>query len=241
MASPNRPSKPVARVETTLPPITVAFADVAEQAGLNAVNVSGSEDRKRYILETTGTGVALFDYDNDGRVDIFIPNGTTIDGAADGPDAPIGHLYRNLGGLRFDDVTTKAGLARTGWGQGVCVGDYDNDGYRDLFVTYYDQSVLSRNRGNGTFEDVTERAGLRAAASRWDTGCSFVDYDLDGRLDLVVTSYVDFDRTKVPEPGSGGYCQWKGIPVMCGPRGLPFAQQPAVPQRGRRHASPMSR
>ena len=111
MASPNRPSKPVARVETTLSPITVAFADVAEQAGLNAVNVSGSEDRKRYILETTGTGVALFDYDSDGRVDIFIPNGTTIDGAADGPDAPTGHLYRNLGGLRFEDVTTKAGLA----------------------------------------------------------------------------------------------------------------------------------
>ena len=224
MASPNRPSKPVTRVETTLSPITVAFADVAEQAGLNAVNVSGSEDRKRYILETTGTGVALFDYDNDGRVDIFIPNGTTIDGAPGGPDAPTGHLYRNLGGLRFDDVTTKAGLARTGWGQGVCVGDYDNDGYRDLFVTYYDQSVLSRNRGDGTFEDVTERAGLRAAAPRWDTGCSFFDYDLDGRLDLVVTSYLQFDRTRIPEPGTGGYCQWKGLPVMCGPRGLPFSQ-----------------
>ena len=188
------------------------------------MNVSGSEDRKRYILETTGTGVALFDYDNDGRIDIFIPNGTTIDGAPDGPDAPTGHLYRNLGGLRFDDVTTKAGLARTGWGQGVCVGDYDNDGHRDLFVTYYGQSVLSRNRGDGTFEDVTERAGLRAAAPRWDTGCSFFDYDLDGRLDLVVTSYLQFDRTRIPEPGTGGYCQWKGLPVMCGPRGLPFSQ-----------------
>jgi enediyne biosynthesis protein E4 len=226
MASPKRAPKPVARVDTDLPPITVDFRDVAEQAVLTGVTVSGSEDRKKYILETTGTGVALFDYDNDGRVDIFIPNATTLDALT--PDRstrqPIGHLYRNLGGLKFEDVTARARLTRSGWGQGVCVGDYDNDGYRDLFVTYYGQSALSRNRGDGTFEDVTDGAGLRASAARWDTGCSFFDYDLDGRLDLVVTSYLEFDRAKIPEPGTGGYCQWKGIPVMCGPRGLPFAR-----------------
>ena len=226
MASPTRPARPVARVETDLPTVTIAFKDVAESAGLNGVLVSGSEDRKTYILETTGTGVALLDYDNDGRLDIFMPNGTTFNPAEGGvsSEPPTGHLYRNLGGLKFEDVTNRAGLRRTGWGQGVCVGDYDNDGNRDLFVTYYGQSVLSRNRGDGTFADVTEAAGLRVPTARWDTGCSFVDYDLDGHLDLIVTSYLEFDRAKIPEPGAGGYCQWKGIPVMCGPRGLPFAR-----------------
>ena len=222
MASPARKPRPVARIESDLPPIGVDFKDVAEQAGLTAVNVSGTEDRKRYILETSGTGVALFDYDNDGRVDIFMPNGTTIDPS--GGDQPTGHLYRNLGNLKFEDTTAKAGLARSGWGQGACAADYDNDGDRDLVVTYYGQTVVSRNRGDGSFEDATDAAGLRVASPRWDTGCSFFDYDLDGRLDLIVTSYLEFDRTKIPEPGTGGYCQWKGIPVMCGPRGLPFAR-----------------
>ena len=224
MASPTRPHRPAARVETDLPPIAVDFRDLAEQAGLNGITVSGAEDRKRYILETTGTGVALFDYDNDSRVDIFIPNGTIFDAAAGAPGEPTGHLYRNLGGLKFEDATARARLTRSGWGQGACVGDYDNDGHRDLFVTYYGQSVLSRNKGDGTFEDVTDAAGLRSSDVRYDTGCSFFDYDLDGRLDLVVTTYLDFDRTRIPEPGAGGYCQWKGIPVMCGPRGLPFAR-----------------
>jgi hypothetical protein len=230
MGSPKRPPRAVARIDTDLPAITVDFQDVAEQAGLTAVTVSGNGDRKKYILETTGTGVALFDYDDDGRVDIFIPNGTTLDAPGAARIAsPTGHLYRNLGALRFEDVTSRARLTQSGWGQGVCAGDYDNDGHRDLFVTYYGQSVLSHNRGNGTFEDVSDAAGLRSpttpgAAQRWDTGCSFFDYDLDGRLDLVVTSYLEFDSAKIPEPGAGGYCQWKGIPVMCGPRGLPFAR-----------------
>ncbi len=225
MASPKRPSRPVASIETDLAPVTVNFQDVALEAGLTAVTVSGGDNRKKYILEATGTGVAMFDFDNDGRLDIFIPNGTTLDARDRAPGtAPTGHLYRNLGGMRFEDVTSRARLTRAGWGQGVCVGDYDNDGFRDLFVTYYGQSVLSHNRGDGTFEDVTDSAGLRVAATRWDTGCSFFDYDLDGRLDLVVTSYLEFDPAKIPEPGTGGYCQWKGIPVMCGPRGLPFAR-----------------
>jgi hypothetical protein len=220
MASPTRPQRRVPAIETSLPPITVDYRDVAVEAGLTALNVSGGEDRKRYILETTGSGVAIFDFDGDGLMDVFLPNGTTLD--ADVTSAtPTSHLYRNLGHLRFRDVTVAAGLGRPGWGQGVCAADYDNDGDTDLFVAYFGHSVLYRNEG--TFQDVTAAAGVRRDAVRWDTGCSWFDYDLDGRLDLVVTGYLEFDRAKVPEPGTGGYCMWKGIPVMCGPRGLPFA------------------
>ena len=219
MATPPQPNRRPPRIETKLPPIQVDFRDVAEAAGLLATNVSGSASHKKYILETTGQGVAIFDYDDDGLPDIFVVNGTTLEGAE--RPQPTSHLYRNLGNLHFKDVTSSAGLARSGWGQGVCVGDYDNDGFPDLFVTYYGHSVLYHNEGNGTFKDVTASAGLLSNETRWDTGCSFFDYDLDGKLDLVITGYVDFDRDKVPEPGANGYCQWKGLPVMCGPRGLP--------------------
>lgn len=223
MGRTTRPVRAGKPVETDLPPITVDFRDVAEAAGLIAANVSGGTTSKKYILETTGNGIAVFDSDNDGLLDVYLPNGMTLDG--DGPGATsTGHLYRNLGKLKFEDVTQKAGLARVGWGQGVCVGDYNNDGFRDLFVTHYGQSVLYRNRGDGTFEDATDNAGLRSPGTRWDTGCTFVDYDRDGRLDLAVTNYLEFDRTKVPEAGSGSFCLWKGMPVMCGPRGLPFAR-----------------
>jgi hypothetical protein len=222
MASPLRPARRVKPIESSLPPITLDFHDVAAEAGLVASNVSGAEDRKRYILEATGGGVALFDYDGDGRLDVFVTSGTTLD-----PDpatsGATSRLYRNLGGLRFEDATQPAGLARVGWGQGVCVGDYDNDGQRDLFVAYYGQSVLYRNEGGGRFRDVTQAAGLETAV-RWDSGCTFLDYDLDGRLDLFVSSYLEFDRSRIPEPGSGSYCLWKGVSVMCGPRGLPFSR-----------------
>ena len=213
-AWPQQPPRP------GVPPATIDFRDIASEAGLTAENVSGDADKKRYILETTGDGVAIFDFDNDGLMDIFLVNATTMDGKGRG-EKSTSHLYRNLGNMHFDDVSQKAGLGKVGWGQGVCVGDYDNDGFSDLFVTYYGHSVLYHNQGNGTFKDVTEAAGLKSDTIRWDTGCSFFDYDLDGKLDLVVTGYVDFDRNKVPEPGSGSYCQWKGMPVMCGPRGLP--------------------
>ena len=223
MGRTSRPGRVGKPVDTDMKPPAVDFRDIAEQAGLVAVNVSGGASTKKYILETTGNGVALFDADNDGLLDVFLANGTTLDG--DGPGvASTGHLYRNLGNLRFADVTAKAGLAKVGWGQGVCAGDYNGDGHRDLFVTYYGQSVLYRNRGNGTFEDATSAAGLKTDRARWDTGCTFVDYDRDGRLDLAVSNYLEFDRTKVPEAGSGSYCLWKGMAVMCGPRGLPFAR-----------------
>jgi enediyne biosynthesis protein E4 len=218
-----RTPRAVPAIETTLPPIEVRFTDIAEEAGLTARNVSGRDDIKRYILEATGNGVAIFDADGDGLQDVFIANATTLDDAPDSPP-PTSHLYRNLGGLRFEDITARAGLQRVGWGQGVCVGDYDNDGHRDLFVTHYGQSLLYRNLGDATFQDVSEAAGIRVPGRRWDTGCTFVDYDRDGRLDLAVTSYLEFDQSKVPTPGSSGYCQWKGMPVMCGPRGFPFAR-----------------
>ena len=198
----------------------IDFRDIAQDARLTATNVSGDADSKRYILETTGDGVGIFDFDNDGLMDVFLVNATTMDGKGRG-EKSTSHLYRNLGNLHFEDLTEKAGLGKVGWGQGVCVGDYDNDGYEDMFVTYYGHSVLYHNEGNGTFKDVTEAAGLKSDAIRWDTGCSFLDYDLDGKLDLVISGYVEFDVSKIPAPGSGGYCQWKGIPVMCGPRGLP--------------------
>jgi hypothetical protein len=223
MGRTTRPVRTGTSVETDMPRIVVDFRDVAETAGLTAPNVSGGATTKKYIIETTGNGVAIFDSDNDGLLDVYFANGTTLDGDGAGATA-TGHLYRNLGNLRFEDVTKKSGLAKVGWGQGVCVGDYNSDGHRDLFVTHYGQSVLYRNRGDGTFEDATANAGLRWNAARWDTGCTFVDYDRDGKLDLAVTNYLEFDRAKVPEAGSSTFCIWKGLPVMCGPRGLPFAR-----------------
>ncbi len=212
-ASPGALPRPAPHIQTNLPPITVDFRDIAPKAGLTAVNVSGGADKKSYILETTGNGVLIFDYDNDGLMDVFLPNATTLDGQGRGKTS-TSHLYHNLGNLHFEDVTEKAGLGKIGWGQGACAADYDNDGFTDLFVTYYGHSVLYRNQGDGTFKDVTETAGLKSDAIRWDTGCSFFDYDLDGKVDLVVSGYVEFDRNKIPEPGASGYCMWKGLSVI---------------------------
>jgi hypothetical protein len=220
MGSARRPRGVVKAVRPELPPVRVDFRDVAVEAGLVGGNVAGEPDRKRYILEATGNGVAIFDFDDDGLMDVFLPSGTRLDR----PDAGTSRLYRNLGELRFQDVTDAVGLRRSGWGQGACAADVDGDGRRDLFVTYYGKSVLFRNLPGGVFQDVTEASGLMARQTRWDTGCSFVDYDRDGDLDLALSNYLEFDRSKVPEPGSGGYCLWKAIPVMCGPRGLPFAR-----------------
>src|ERR1051326_646537 len=199
------------------------FVDIAEKAGLTMKNVFGGVNSKTYIIETTGTGAAIFDYDNDGWPDIFIVNGTTLE-PVPGAKMPTNHLFHNNHDGTFSDVTEKAGLAVTGWGQGTCVGDYDNDGWQDLYVTYYGRNRLFHNKANGTFEDVSSRAGVAGTKTRWGTGCAFVDYDRDGLLDLVVANYVDFDVTNAPAPGERASCVWKGVPVMCGPRGLPAAR-----------------
>jgi hypothetical protein len=198
------------------------FRDVAGDFGLTGKNVYGGLHNKDYILETTGNGVAIFDYDGDGRNDVLITNGSTLDSDKTGVHPHL-QLYHNEGNGHFRDSAVKAGLTTEGWAQGICVGDYDNDGHPDLLVTYYGHNVLYRNRGDGTFADVTERAHLPITGTRYGSGCTFVDYDRDGHLDLFVSNYVNLDLDKTPKPGQGGYCNWKGIAVMCGPRGLPLA------------------
>ncbi|MCA1583321.1 MAG: VCBS repeat-containing protein, partial [Acidobacteria bacterium] len=198
-------------------PLGFSFTDVARDAGLTAVTTYGGQRTNKYLLETTGCGVAMLDYDNDGFLDLFFVNGTTLEGFPRGSE-PTSHLYRNRRDGTFEDVTAKAGLALTCWGQGACAGDYDNDGFDDLFVTFWGQNRLFRNRGNGTFEDVTSTAGLVTAA-RWGAGCAFVDYDRDGLLDLFAANYIDFDLKSAPVPESG-LCRYKGVPVACGPPGL---------------------
>ncbi len=210
---------PIRTATPRVKPGEVHFEEIASQAGLSALNVYGGDTHKEFIIETTGNGAIIFDYDNDGWPDIFLPNGSTVAEFAK-DNAPTGHLYHNNRDGTFTDVTVRAGLARPGWGQGGCVGDYDNDGYLDLFVTYWGQSVLYRNNGDGTFTDVTAKAGLKTSQDEWSTGCSFVDYDRDGKVDLLVVRYVEFSYDSVPRPGQGRWCQWKGVNVMCGPRGL---------------------
>ena len=206
------------------------FVDVAAKSGLTMMNVFGGTDTKKYIIETTGTGVAIFDYDNDGWLDLFIVNGTTLEGFPAGK-GPTNHLYRNNHDGTFTDVTVKAGLAATGWGQGVCIGDYNNDGWEDIYVTYYGKNLLYRNQ-SGAFEDVSQTAGVSGSGKAWGTGCAFVDYDRDGKLDLMIANYVDFDLSKAPTPGERPSCIWKGVPVMCGPRGLPGAKNILYHNRG---------
>jgi hypothetical protein len=218
VATGNGVATPAKPLPPGMKPPVVNYEDIAAQAGLTGVNVSGNAANKQYIVETTGTGVAIFDYDNDGLPDILLVNGDRFQQSG-APTTPL--LYHNLGGLKFEDVTSKAGLTHTGWGQGVCAGDIDNDGNVDLFITEWGQNVLYRNQGNGTFRDETQARGLASAKTRWSTGCAFVDFNRDGALDLMVVHYIEFDPAKTPHPGERSQCQWKGLPVICGPRGLP--------------------
>ena len=196
-----------------------SFKNTAREAGLTAMTIFGGKETNKYLLETTGCGVAVLDFDADGWLDLFFVNGSVLEGFPGG-GAPTNHLYRNKRDGTFEDVTARAGLAQSGWGQGACSGDYDNDGYDDLFVTYWGQNRLYRNRTDGTFEDVTVAAGLQTKKPRWGAGCAFLDYDRDGRLDLFAANYIDFDLASAPVPESG-LCRYKGIPVACGPPGLP--------------------
>jgi hypothetical protein len=199
----------------------VQFVDVARQAGLTIPNVWGGIDRKRIIIETKGSGIAFFDYDNDGWMDIYLTNGNRLDAHWLPGKEPTTHLYKNNRDGTFTDVTEKSGLGRAGWQTGVCVGDYDNDGWDDLFCCFWGHNILFHNNGDGTFTDVTHKAGLYREQGRWGTGCNFLDYDRDGHLDLFVCNYIVLDPGKIPSAKDMSYCQWKGVPIMCGPRGLP--------------------
>ena len=204
-----------------LPPSAVQFVDVAEQAGLNIPNVWGGIDHKRLIVETKGSGLAFFDYDNDGWLDIYLTNGNRLDAQWPAGKTPTSHLYKNNRDGTFTDVTDKSGLGRTGWQTGVCVGDYDNDGWDDLFCCFWGHNILFHNNGDGTFSDVTRKSGLAQDKGRWGSGCTFLDYDRDGHLDLFVCNFLKLDPDKVPTVTEMSFCQWKGVPTMCGPRGLP--------------------
>ena len=210
--------------ETTWP---VQFTDIAARAGLVHPSVYGGVDRKRFIIETNGAGVALLDYDGDGWLDALVLSGTRL---AEGErreasfpkgQEPSNRMYRNRRDGSFADVTNEVGLRRTGWASAVCAGDYDGDGWIDLFITYYGRNVLYRNERGVRFHDATSAAGISGRDARWGSGCSFVDYDRDGRLDLFVANYLRFDLDTAPEPGRGSNCLWKGVPVNCGPKGLP--------------------
>ncbi len=227
-----RPAPKGAPSPVTGTPLGVEFVDVGHAAGLDVEMIFGGEHRNKYLLETTGCGAAFFDYDQDDWVDIFLVNGWRLEGfgghtetgfypteAEIAAGVPVCRLFKNNRDGTFTDVTLKSGLARAGWGQACCVGDYNNDGWNDLFVSYYGQNALFRNNGNGTFSDVTKEAGLWQDRLRWNSGCTFVDYDKDGRLDLFVGNYIDLDLKTTPTPEDAN-CTYKGIVVACGPPGL---------------------
>jgi hypothetical protein len=203
------------------PPSRIRFTDVTAASGITFVNATGDPDRKDYIFEVKGGGVGAIDYDNDGWVDLVFSRGSSLERWRAGRN-PGPALYRNHGDFTLEDVTEKAGLTRGGWGVGVSAADYDNDGFVDLYFTNLGPDVLYHNNGDGTFTDVTEKAGIRAPG--WSSSAAFGDFDGDGHLDLYVASYLDVGPDKLPEGRGGGTCSYIGVPVLCGPRGLPGAQ-----------------
>jgi hypothetical protein len=207
--------------EKTVTPFS-RFVDIAHSAGLRETIVYGEVESFTYIVESMATGCAFFDYDNDGWMDIFILGGRRLENT---PPNASNRLYKNNRDGTFTDVTARSGLGGADWAQGVCVGDYNNDGFEDLFLTYYGQNRLMRNNGDGTFSDVTAKAGLLYPTTRYSTGCTFVDYNRDGLLDLFVSNYLDIDLTTAPKPSLAvPNCNYEGVATMCGPEGLPKAR-----------------
>jgi len=199
-------------------PFAAKFVNVAREAGLRQPVICGRANQTDYIVEAMGCGAAFLDYDNDGWLDILVLTGQRLEAT---PKEAIIRLYHNNRDGTFRDMSEAAGLGRRVWATGVTVGDFDNDGFDDVFITCWGQSLLFRNNGNGTFTDVTEKAGLAHAGSRYATGCTWVDYDRDGNLDLFVSHYAVFDRDKVPARGKDAGCNYGGVPTFCGPAGLP--------------------
>jgi enediyne biosynthesis protein E4 len=197
------------------------FKDVASEAGLKFKHINGPVDRKDYVFEAKGGGLGFFDIDNDGWMDLLLVQGSTVERHLQGND-PHPVLYRNKRDGTFEDVTEKAGLDHRGWGMGVTFGDYDNDGWTDIYLTFLGANVLYRNNGDGTFTDATKKAGV--GDTRWSSSAAFADYDQDGYLDLYVCNYITIDFQNLPRPGPGMFCTYLGRPVMCGPRGLPGAR-----------------
>ncbi|WP_321473948.1 CRTAC1 family protein [uncultured Paludibaculum sp.] len=212
-------------------PWPVSLSDVAEQAGIRLQYTYGHPQKKKYVIEANGAGVAFLDYNGDGLLDVFLVNGSKLESFPPGA-VPTNHLYRNEGKGKFSDVTRAAGMDQSGWGNGVCAGDFDNDGHTDLYVTYFGKNLLQRNNGDGTFTNVAERSATSGSGKEWSTGCTFVDYDRDGHLDLLVTRYLNFQAERTPLPGAHPFCMWKGSPVYCGPRGLPFGSLALYHNRG---------
>jgi len=217
---------PPARIPTAAPeqkpapskltaPVPV-FRDISAQAGLTASHISSPQ--KHYVIESMSGGIGLFDCDNDGKLDIVMVNGSTVDRFRQTGGDPLVTLWHQDADLKFADITAKAGLARKGWGMGVAVADFDNDGNLDLFVTGYNGNALYRNKGNCTFEDVTDKAGVRGGG--FSTGAAWADYDRDGNVDLFVSRYVHVDMDRLPTFGSTQFCHFKGVPVQCGPWGM---------------------
>jgi enediyne biosynthesis protein E4 len=214
----SRNVKPQPRGKPSGIPFNCRLTDVAKEAGLTHPVICGDPVKKDYIIETVGCGCAFIDYDNDGWMDLFVLSGTRL---GTPPPGTSNRLYKNNRDGTFTDVTERSGLLKTVWASSVCAGDFNNDGLDDLFITFWGGFILYRNNGDGTFTDITAAAGLVPDPSRWYSGATFVDYDRDGHLDLFVSTYLEFDLKSVPKPGESSNCTWKGIPVNCGPRGLP--------------------
>jgi hypothetical protein len=215
----SRNVRPTPRRKASGLPFHARLTDVGKRAGLNAVTICGHPRRADYVIEAMGCGCAFLDFDNDGWMDILVLTGSR---SGDPPADASNRLYKNNRDGTFSDVTEKAGLFRIGYSYGVTVGDYNNDGFEDLFITGYPQNVLYRNNGNGTFTEVTKEAGLLNTEPRFGSGCTFVDYDRDGKLDLFVSNYVQFDPKLVPRAGDISSCNAEK--VFCGPRGLPYGR-----------------